>query len=185
MILVNTDTAGLSLGDARTGRYAAQVTLTTPVGPLSFNRGWATVDGTFQGQRLRFALTHLETEEFPAVQEAQSLEFLRAVQTRGAVVAVGDFNSAADGSQTASYGNLTADYFRDAWTSVGVGPGLTCCRDGLLADPSSVLRTRIDLVLTHAVHALSATVVGAGAFESTPPLWSSDHAGVVATVRVH
>lgn len=185
VILVNTDRSGLTVGNPRSGDYVAQEVLATPVGPLSFSRGWATVDGTLAGQRFRFALTHLETEDFPAVQEAQGLEFLQAVQAPGAVVAVGDFNSAADGSQTTTYGEVTSDYFRDAWAAVSSAPGLTCCQANLLDNATSQLHSRIDLVLTHAVHPVSATVVGATPFEAAPPYWPSDHAGLVATLRLH
>lgn len=185
VILVRTDRAGLSVGNPRSGDYVAQEVLSTPVGPLSFGRGWATVDGTLSGQRFRFAVTHLETEQFAAVQEAQGLEFLQAVKAPGAVVAVGDFNSAADGSQTATYGEVTSDYFRDAWAAVSSAPGLTCCQANLLDNTTSQLHSRIDLVLTHAVHPVSATVVGATPFEATAPYWPSDHAGVVATLRLH
>lgn len=182
VVLVNTDTAGLSVGNPRSGRYAAQEVLATPVGPLSFARGWATVDGRYGGQRFRFAVTHLETEDFPAVQEAQGREFLAVAKAPGAVIAVGDFNSASDGSTTSTYSGLTADYFRDAWRGPSVA---TCCQPGLLVDPVSHLGTRIDLVLAHAVHPLSSHVVGATPFQGAPPFWPSDHAGVVATLRLH
>ncbi len=49
----------------------------------------------------------------------------------------------------------------------------------------SQLRTRIDLVLTHGrVHAKSAEVVGDQPIGTSPPFWASDHAGVVATLRL-
>jgi endonuclease/exonuclease/phosphatase family metal-dependent hydrolase len=182
VVLVNTDTAGLTVGNARSGNYAAQEVLSTPVGPLSFARGWATVDGTYGGQRFRFAVTHLETEDFPAVQEAQGAEFLQLVKAPGAVIAVGDFNSASDGSTTTTYAGLTADYFRDAWQGPEVA---TCCQSGLLTNPVSALHSRIDLVLAHAVHPLESHVVGATPFQAAPPFWPSDHAGVVTTVRLH
>jgi endonuclease/exonuclease/phosphatase family metal-dependent hydrolase len=185
VILVNHDRTALTVGNARTGTYVAQVVLQTPVGPLSFSRGWATVDATLGGTPFRFAVTHLETEDAAPVQEAQGLEFLTAVKAPGAVVAVGDFNSAADGSQTATYGEVTADYFRDAWAAVSGEPGLTCCQSNLLANTTSLLHSRIDLVLTHAVHPVGAQVVGAAPFQATPPFWPSDHAGVVATLRLH
>jgi endonuclease/exonuclease/phosphatase family metal-dependent hydrolase len=187
VILVNETTGGLEIGDAASGLYETQAVLSTPVGPLSFDRGWAYVDGTFEGKKFRFANTHLETEDFPAVQEAQAREFLAGpAKTGGAVIAVGDFNSAADGSTTASYSILTKAYFDDAWDLNSGDPGLTCCQNGTLTNPTSELQTRIDLVLTHAAsRALSAEVVGATPFQATPPFWASDHAGVVATIRIH
>ena len=51
--------------------------LTPPVGaPVSFARGWALIDGTFEGKKFRFVTTHLEVEGYRATQEAQAREFL-------------------------------------------------------------------------------------------------------------
>jgi hypothetical protein len=48
------------------------------------------------------------------------------------------------------------------------------------------LNSRIDLVLTHAAsRALDAALIGNSRFEAVPPLWPSDHAGVIATLRIH
>ncbi|MEO6204023.1 MAG: endonuclease/exonuclease/phosphatase family protein [Mycobacteriales bacterium] len=181
VILVNTDRSGLSATGARHGRYASQQVVSTPVGPLSFDRGWATVQVALGTHRLRFALTHLETEDAPAVQEAEGREFLAAVKAPGNVLAVGDFNSASDGSTTSTYADLTGDYFRDA--ARGVGP--TCCQSGTLANSVSQLHSRIDLVLSHgALLPRSAIKVGAVPFQAQAPYWPSDHAGVVATLRL-
>ncbi len=189
VILVNAETHGLRWSDPRSGTYVHQQSFTPPVGgPVSFSRGWTSIDGVYEGKRFHYANTHLETEDSPAVQEAQAAEFLAGpARGRGAVIATGDFNSAADGSTTTSYAALTKSWFTDAWSAVHPGqPGLTCCQSGTLTNPTSELHSRIDLVLTHAaVRPTSATVVGATPFESVPPFWASDHAGLVATVRLH
>ena len=145
------------------------------------------IDGTFEGKKFRFVNTHLETETWPFEQEAQAAEFLAGpAKTGGAVIAVGDFNSAADGSTTASYRMLTKSYFDDAWDVNAGESGLTCCQDGTLTNFPSQLESRIDLVLTHAAsRAVSAEVIGDMPFQGVPPLWPSDHAGVVAVVRIH
>ena len=50
----------------------------------------------------------------------------------------------------------------------------------------SQLTTRIDLVLVRGLaRTLSADVVGDTPFAAAPPFWASDHAGVVARVRLH
>lgn len=181
VILVNQDRSGLSTSGARHGTYATQQVATTPVGALSFRRGWATTQVALGGHRFRFAVTHLETEDAPAVQQAEGREFLAAVKTPGPVLAVGDFNSAADGSNTTTYADLTADYFRDA----AAGVGDTCCQANLLDNATSLLHERIDLVLTHAnLLPVSAIRTGATPFEASAPRWASDHAGVVATLRL-
>jgi len=187
VILKNDATDGLQITHDESGAFTAQQLLPTPVGPLSFDRGWVLVDGTFEGKRFRFVNTHLETEDFTAVQEAQAAEFLAGpARAPGAVIAVGDFNSAADGSTTDSYRMLTRPrQFDDAWEVNSGLEGYTCCQDSSLTNAISELDSRIDLVLLGGpVRTVSAVVVG-----STPliglPNWPSDHAGVVATVRVH
>jgi endonuclease/exonuclease/phosphatase family metal-dependent hydrolase len=191
VILVNDDTPRLRVHRSRTGQYAAQAVLTLPGGATtSFARGWASVDGTFEGKKFRFVNTHLEVERFAAIQEAQAREFLAGpARAPGAVIAVGDFNSVADPAvrSTTSYESLTRSWFKDAWQRVNPDdPGYTCCQSSGLDNTSSRLRTRIDLILTHGpVRAKSAVVVGAAPIGTTAPLWASDHAGVVATLRLH
>lgn len=192
VILVNRATDGLTWSDARSGRYATQASIPSPVGPISFTRGWTSIEARLDGQPFRFVNTHLEVETFPAVQQAQAAEFLAGPAAGGTVIAVGDFNSATDGSTTTSYDQLTAPgRFRDAWDE-GVA-GLTCCQasdtpplaPGALNNPLSTLATRIDLVLGRgAARALEATVVGDQWFQGVPPFWPSDHAGVVASFRL-
>jgi len=187
VILVNTATAGLHVSSSRDGRYASQQTASSLVGPISFDRGWVSVDGSLDGKRFKFASTHLEIEDYAAVQEAQGREFLAGPGSgAGAVIAVGDFNSAADGSTTTTYADLTKAWFTDAWVLNSGDPGLSCCQNATLSNPTSQLSSRIDLVLLHgAAHATEAHLVGATPFQATPPLWPSDHAGVVATIRLH
>ncbi|MFC7161654.1 endonuclease/exonuclease/phosphatase family protein [Aquipuribacter hungaricus] len=192
VILVNDDTPGLTWSNPQSGRYRAQALLPSPVGPLSFDRGWVSIDARLDRKPFRFVNTHLETEAFPAVQQAQAAEFLAGPGRRGTVIATGDFNSAADGSSTTSYAQLTArGRFRDAWDERLLGAGLTCCQTsstpplapGALNNPVSTLRTRIDLVLSRgAARAVpgEAVVVGDVPFQGVPPFWASDHAGVVA-----
>lgn len=194
VILVNDDRDDLTWSDPRRGRFEAQAVIPSAVGPLSFDRGWASIEARLAGQPFRFVNTHLETEDFPAVQEAQAAEFLVGPARGGTVIATGDFNSAADGSNTTSYAQLTAPgKFRDAWHEAQLGSGWTCCQrsntpplaPGALNNPSSTLDTRIDLVLGRgAARAETATLVADTPFQVEPPFWSSDHAGVVAEMRL-
>lgn len=188
VILVNADTPGLSWSNPKSGSFTAQQTFQPPgvPEPVSFDRGWASIAAAYQGKRFTFVNTHLEVEDSPLVQQAQAAEFLAGPARGNAVIATGDFNSAADGSTTTSYADLTKAWFRDAWSVNPGDPGLSCCQSATLTNPTSALRSRIDLVLTHgAVRPVSAELVGDTPFSATPPLWASDHAGVVATVRVH
>ena len=90
--------------------------------------------------------------------------------------------------KTTTYGALTSRWFQDVWSVNPDQPGLTCCQGSALANPDSRLRTRIDLVLTHGrVEIKSARTVGTRPFttEGACPYWASDHAGVVARVRLN
>ena len=194
VVLVNSDTAALDITGSASGDYVAQEVLTPPGGaPVSFSRGWAYVDGTFEGKKFRFVNTHLEVESYAATQEAQAAEFLAGpARAPGAVIATGDFNSDAEPAPTdettTTYADLTASWFKDAWWVNPGDPGLTCCQNGTLSNPVPDLNTRIDLVLTHGpVRAQSAHVVGADRIPGATsiPLYASDHAGVVATLRLH
>ncbi len=196
VILVNEDTPGLAWGNPQSGHYGTQQIVESPVGPLSFDRGWASIEATLASLPFRFVDTHLETEESPAVQEAQAGEFLAGPAAGGTVIATGDFNSAADGSTTTSYAQVTAPgELRDAWNESLLGPGLSCCQQsntpplapGALNNPTSTLATRIDLILTRGAAYSSgaeAELIGDTPFQAEPPFWPSDHAGVVATVTL-
>lgn len=188
VILVNADTPGLRWSNPQNGNYTAQQTFQPPVGDsVSFDRGWASIDGVLDGKKFHYANTHLEVEGSPAVQEAQAREFLAGpARGAGAVIATGDFNSAADGTTTTSYADLTKSWFSDSWSVNPDQAGLTCCQSSTLTNPDSAFTSRIDLVLTHgAVRPLSSKVVGNTPFQAAPPFWASDHAGVVAQVRLH
>ena len=191
VVLVNADTPNLDWSNAQSGRFAAQATVEVPTGnpaaptaELSFDRGWAAIDVTFEGSSVRFVDTHLEVEGFPAVQQAQAAELLAGPMSPGrALIAVGDFNSAADGSTTATYSELTSRWLVDVVPTSE--PNDTCCQDELLDNGVSKLSQRIDLVLTHGnadgieAHVDAGTIAG-----DAPPFWASDHAAVVATVQM-
>ena len=183
--------------DAQSGVYTAKVVFT--VGPTSIPapRGWTSTLATVGGVTFRFANTHLETDGSPAIQVAQANELLGVLSAESnPVVLVCDCNSAADGSQTATYGLLTGSGgFADAWSEAHPrDPGYTSSLpDGFFTDP--LLRTRIDLVLARygfnaspnagIVGGVHADVVGETSAERTASgLWPSDHAGVVATLNM-
>jgi len=196
VILVNDDTPGLTWSNPQSGSYATQQTIESPVGPLSFDRGWASIDARLKQQPFRFVDTHLETEESPVVQETQANEFLAGPANGGTIVATGDFNSASDGSTTTSYAQLTAPgELRDSWNEGLLGPGSSCCQEsntpplapGALNNPVSTLRTRIDLILSRGAARSDgddAHLIGDTPFQAEPPFWPSDHAGVVSTLRL-
>jgi hypothetical protein len=181
--------------DPRSGVYANRLVFN--VGPMTIPalRGWASTLATVGGVTYRFTDTHLETDGSPAIQVAQATELLGTLASEThPIVFVCDCNSAADGSQTATYGLLTGrGGFSDAWSEAHPrDPGYTSSLpDGYFTEPQ--LRTRIDLVLARygfgaspnagIVGGVHADIVGETAAERTASgLWPSDHAGVVATL---
>lgn len=181
--------------DARSGVYRDRLTFNAGGATIPALRGWASTLATVGGVTFRFADTHLETDGSPAIQVAQATELLGilASETHPIVLAC-DCNSAADGSQTATYGLLTGPGgFGDAWMEAHPrDPGYTSSLpDGYFTEPQ--LRTRIDLVLARygfgaspdagIVGGVHADIVGETPAERTASgLWPSDHAGVVATL---
>lgn len=189
--------------DARSGVYASRLVFHVPNGPsIPAVRGWASTLATVGGVTYRFADTHLETDGSPAIQEAQAGELLATLAAEPSpIVLVCDCNSAADGSQTATYGTLTGSGgFADTWldahphdagyTSSLPDPSFTT--PSLVTEPN--LRTRIDLILTRygigaspnagTVGGVHADIVGEEPSDRTASgLWPSDHAGVVATLQ--
>lgn len=131
-VILVADTPGLKVTGSSDGRYDTQFGVKILEGTdleqtVSFNRGWAYIDGKYRGRGFRFVNTHLETEDVAPVQELQAAEFLAGpARKRGTVIAVGDFNSAADGSTTDSY-RMLMERFRDSWGVNRSDPGPTCC----------------------------------------------------------
>jgi hypothetical protein len=103
---------------------------------------------------------------------------------------VGDFNARPGdlcGAAMVPCGpaEMLASGFTDAFAAAGTGPGLTCCQKPELDDPVSQLNRRFDYVFERGFSSVvSAFLVGDQPFETTRPVWPSDHAGVVATVAL-
>ncbi|MFL5299483.1 MAG: endonuclease/exonuclease/phosphatase family protein [Anaeromyxobacteraceae bacterium] len=175
---------GVTTTEPRDGRFRAQLQLTIAGTGLVVPRGWCSVLADDGSGPVRLWNTHLEAAADP-VQEAQAQELVQLLAPEaGVVVLVGDLNSPADRSGTASYAVLRGAGFGDAWEATHPDPGLTCCFDPLLR--SGALVSRIDVVLPRgALEATAAEVVGEEAADRTASgLWPSDHAGVSAALHL-
>jgi hypothetical protein len=166
--------------------YLVMVPYELPTGDtIWFERGYTWADANVEGADFVFVNTHLEVSAggvLHPVQNAQLNQLIQRFIGASRVVAVGDFNT---GPGDAPYGLLT-DHFTDAWTALGTGgPGLTCCHPENLTETRD-LYSRIDLVVFRGdITVASARVVGDQPGDRTPGgLWPSDHAGVVATLRI-
>ena len=190
-ILVREDGRGkrLRLRNVRVNRFLTNLTVPTPVGPITLPRGWASVDVDTGESAFRFITTHLDV--VPPIQLAQMNELLTsAASTKLPVVLAGDFNADAANPSDLSFATYQAAIdagFADAWLQ-GHHPdlGFTCCQAQDLLNPASMLSLRIDLVLVRGdLHAARIGLVGDRQEDRTPSgLWPSDHAGVAATISL-
>lgn len=190
VILVR-DEAKISVSNPQHGTYPFLLTLTSPtLGTVSIPRGWASVDVATRGTAFTFVDTHLEAY-VAAVRDVQATELTaQFAPLSGNVVMVGDFNSAAPpggGDSSTTYSWMVGNGYSDAWLAKPrYGTGFTCCQDGSLLNATSQLDERIDFVFTrNGPGALGMQLVGDQVADKTPSgLWPSDHAGVVADVRI-
>lgn len=179
--------SGMQVGDGRSGTFDAALELPLIPGDppltLTVERAWTSVDVRYRGVPFRFVNTHLEAFH-PGITLAQAAELLEGpAATTLPVIMAGDFNSGPGPEPFSDAYELltTAGGFTDADDELRP----TCCFDGLLADPDAELDTHIDLVLHRGPFTVAdVTVVGTSPFQATPPVWPSDHAGVVATLTI-
>jgi endonuclease/exonuclease/phosphatase family metal-dependent hydrolase len=184
----------VAVGSSGGGDFAAEfVTTLAGVIPVHQKRGWVEVSAKHQGVDFTFVNVHLETKDFGPLQSIQALELAARFAATAPLVAVGDINSdptdpAHPVSPTATvptpYTILTGA-LTDAWAALGNGSGPTCCFDADITPPSRDLFERVDVVLFRgAITPAAARRVGLDPLASIGGRWPSDHAGVVATLRL-
>ena len=181
--------ARLAARHPQSHRFVGELVIPTAIPGLSFAvpRGWSAVDVTAGRRSFRFANTHLEAFS-ASVRAQQAAELAGALLgSRLPVVLTGDLNSTPDDSGGAS-GTFTRAGFGDAW-AVAEGPdgGFTSGQAPDLDNVPSQIDHRIDYVLYQPVgiRAVAAEVIGEELGDRTPAgLWPSDHAGVVAVLRL-
>jgi endonuclease/exonuclease/phosphatase family metal-dependent hydrolase len=149
-------------------------------------RGWTEVDVKARGSWFHFVNAHLEigdTPELAYLQYLQAMELVGSLPAGGPTILVGDFNGDANAS-SATYAALASALSEAA----PAGAPATCCQLERLDNVASVLDERVDLVFFRGpVTAEGAALVGAApafAESAGAPYWASDHAGVLATLRV-
>ncbi len=177
-----------TLSNIQGAQFASKLPLTTPFGPISILRSWVSVDVTLDKEdKVRVVSTHLEALS-PFIQELQADELLNGPgNTDLPVVFIGDFNSNPNRTETQTYTKVKDEGFIDVWTIKGKGTGFTCCQAEDLQNPVSSLTSRIDLVMFRGDFKVKDIVlVGNLQNDCTiSGLWPSDHAGVVATLKLN
>lgn len=184
VLLVREDVA---VGTTGSGAYAVNARTTIDGRTLTATRGYCHADCLVDGVSLTAVSTHLASSS-DVVRRLQAAELLDVGGgIEGPLVLCGDFNSGPAGSTRSAYATLAAE-FTDAW-AVADGAGPTCCQSPTLANDRSRLRRRVDAVFVDGpVEPIAVERTGetrdARVQVGDRRLWPSDHAGVVATLRV-
>ncbi len=174
------------VGNPRTGGYDETLKLTLANGAAAeFGRGWQSVDARVAGRRFRFVNTHLEAfgDEIRLAQAQQLTREAFGSRSRPAIL-VGDLNSdpSAGDPDSQAFAAIRAAGFRSVFPREIPTSGF----NELVNDPSaSVLERTIDHIMVRPrLKRIRADVVGDTTAEKVGGLWPSDHAGVVATIRI-
>jgi endonuclease/exonuclease/phosphatase family metal-dependent hydrolase len=159
------------------------------LGPIPLNRGYVLVDATLDGTPFQFVSTHLD-ETHSANEPAQAGEILAALGATGEPqLVVGDFNAgpgdACPPTDPSHPPCGPAEMLAAGFTDAGEGLGPTCCQLPDLNTPTSNLTNHYDYIFERDFSSIaSAFLIGDQPFEEMRPFWTSDHAGVVATLTL-
>ncbi len=182
--------SGVRIDNVVTKQFQATVPLTVGGVPTEIPRAWASVEATVAGRTLRFATTHLEVGAIEPIQRLQAGELLGELSVEPLpTILLGDFNSDANGTGTQTYGDLIGAGLVDVWNVANPDEnGFTGSQAEDLLNTPSALSKRIDLIFVRnsdGFRVLKAHRVGEDPSNRTPSgLWPSDHAGVVASLRL-
>ncbi len=199
-ILIRSDVppGHLNILGSETHVYANRLPLQLPTGEeVDVLQGWMAVDVKVRGVRFKFANTHLlspvplpDLFAFTAyIQSLQAQELIVGLEgSELPVILAGDFNSDASTPQhgpdkTSSASDISAADYVDAWRYVHPSDsGYTWplfLEDQLVGADPSLFAERIDLLFSRGPKPLSIERTGFTPDQSG--LFSSDHAGVIAT----
>jgi endonuclease/exonuclease/phosphatase family metal-dependent hydrolase len=166
-------------------------------------RGYVAADVVVHGRSYRIVNTHLEPfipgypgDQLQVQQAAELLDILSGNSMP--TIMMGDMNTMDSAGPIGDTYRMLSSDFVDVWTKKSGhvnDPGETCCEASDLLNSPSTLNRRFDLILFRSdlpnhgndgLGSVFARVVGNQESDRTIPsgLWPSDHAGVVATIRV-
>jgi endonuclease/exonuclease/phosphatase family metal-dependent hydrolase len=187
----------MQVTDAKGALFGYNLSIPTgSFGDITVNRGWAYVDVTYRGTPLRFVTAHPESFA-DIVENIQVGELIAGVANPyvagRAVIMAADFNTNALAPEHSAfrggYELITENGFIDAWAATESKPALTCCQLNSLTNPVSQLNQEIDFVFVQGYLATSIVpenvrLTGNKLDSLVNGLWPSDHAGLVARVRI-
>jgi endonuclease/exonuclease/phosphatase family metal-dependent hydrolase len=183
VVLVRTDVPGFEVASVSAPTFMNPGTITSPLfGQISLQRGYVLVDATLGGLPFQFVSTHLDGG-LTSAEPLEAEEILKALGTTGQPqLVVGDFN-ATPSDLCVGLPCGPAELLAAGFTNTGAALGPTCCQSPDLSNTVSILNREYDYIFESGFSSAdSAALVGDLPFENMPPLWPSDHAGVVATL---
>ena len=160
---------------------SSQLTVPLQDQTLKLSRGYAGGYFTTAGKKFLFLDPHAEAYG-AAIAKAQFAELVKGPgNTRKMpVIIAGDFNSDPREKPPGGYATVIGAGFKDTGKRHA-----TCCQNELVNNKSSELETWIDhIVVRPAAKVLKTYVFGNKASDKIGGLWPSDHAGVVAWLRL-
>jgi endonuclease/exonuclease/phosphatase family metal-dependent hydrolase len=165
------------------GVFSDQLTVPLADQTVKLSRGYAGMTGTVAGKRFIFLDPHAEAySDADATKQFKQLVRTAAKSRRIPTIIAGDFNSdpAASGGGAGGYNAVIRAGFKDTGKRAN-----TCCQDENLLNPQSKLNQWIDhIVVRPAAKVIRSVIVGNRVSDKIGGLWPSDHAGVVATIRL-
>jgi hypothetical protein len=200
VILARTDLppGQLKLSNPQSGTFNARLPLIpNPLDPdpphgFQFTNSWQSIDVKLRGKSFRFITTHLDALAPEGVVSGPQAQELLAgpAHTSLPVILTGDMNSGL-ASSPAAYEAFLAGGLSDTWTAAGLGtPPLTCCHlapNDLVSDPNDTYTEDLDHIFTRGDLAVANERLVGNLAPANPPIsfiWPSDHAGMVATLRI-
>jgi endonuclease/exonuclease/phosphatase family metal-dependent hydrolase len=184
------DRARVAVQGTLARRFTANLGTVAPGVELA--RGWVGATVTVDGRAYTVASTHLESGEATGLGQlraAQAGELVAALAGAPRPIVVGDLN---DVPGSPMHQVIEGAGFTDLWADLrGAAAGYTCCHLPDLSNQVQRFGQRIDYVFARLPGAVQGRIerVGDVPADRFPgprsPLWSSDHAGLVAWVFTH
>ena len=168
---------------ALSGVFKHQITVPLADQKIVLKRGWAGMKGKVAGRSFVFLDPHAEAYSGTvATQQFKELLSRAAKSKKTPTIIAGDFNSdpAATGADAGGYKAVIAAGFKDTSKRKK-----TCCQDEGLTNTPSKLNQWIDHIVVRPFgKVLKTKVVGDKLSDRIGGLWPSDHAGIVAKIRL-
>ncbi len=190
---------GVETRDAQEGNFTNNLVFALAGVQVELTRGYTSVIAKVRGREYKFVNVHLETDDNEpsrVVQPLQASELVEVLEAEGEfpIVLVGDINSPPESGEASPYHILVAAGFVDTWTQRSYAfynrPGYTCCQSEGLTNSESLLHERIDQVWGRLpgggsqIGYTRVSLLGDSPADMLQGLWPSDHAGVLARLRI-